>query len=144
MLTFSDPHDSNQLKPGLNICLNSMLTSLLMPPHESACTFSLKLPQFCCSGRHCFEKDPWSSPYLLQVINPSSSQSLVWLSFGLTPTKRQNQSASNNQTRGPFYQLSILNHLSQRDRQYFSLGATYSLRYAQSGNCRPKAALGNM
>ena len=43
--------------------------------YEYAWTLSLKLPQFCCSGRHCFGKDPWCSPYLLQVIiNPSLSQ----------------------------------------------------------------------
>ena len=43
--------------------------------YEHAWTPSLKLPQFCCSGRHCFGKDPWCSPYLLQVIiHPSFSQ----------------------------------------------------------------------
>ena len=68
-LTFSDPPDFSQLKLGL--CL---------PPkclHEYACTFSLKLPQSCCWRRHCFGKDPWCSPYLLQVIKPSFSQSLA-------------------------------------------------------------------
>ena len=57
-----------------------MLNShLLKPFHEYTCTLSLKLPQFCCSWRHCFGKDPRRSPYLLQVINPSFSQSLAWL-----------------------------------------------------------------
>ena len=37
--------------------------------HEYACALSLKLPQFCCSGRHCFGKNPQCSLYLLQVIN---------------------------------------------------------------------------
>ena len=69
MLTFSDPCDFNQLKLGL--------CGLPKPLREHACTLSLKLPQF--SGRHCFGKDPWCSPYLLQVINPSSSHSLAWL-----------------------------------------------------------------
>ena len=31
---------------------------------------TLKLPQFCCLGRHCFGRDPWCSPYLEQIINP--------------------------------------------------------------------------
>ena len=43
-----------------------------------ASTLSLKLPQFCCSRRHCFGKHPQYSSYLLQVINPSFSQSLDW------------------------------------------------------------------
>ena len=60
---------------------NSMLnSSLLKALHEYACTLSLKLPQFCCSLRHCFGKDPQCSPYLLQlIITPSFSQSLAWL-----------------------------------------------------------------
>ena len=32
-------------------------------------TFSLKIPQFCHSGRYCFGKDPQCSPYLPQMIN---------------------------------------------------------------------------
>ena len=45
-----------------------------------SCALSLKHPQFCCSRRCCFKKDPQCSPYLLQeMMNPSFSQSLVWL-----------------------------------------------------------------
>ena len=49
------------------------------PPRKPdyASTLSLKLPQFCCSRRHCFGKYPQYS-YLLQVINSSFSQSLDW------------------------------------------------------------------
>ena len=47
--------------------------------HEYACTFSLELPQFCSLGRHWFGKDLQCSPHLLQVKNPSVSQSLPWL-----------------------------------------------------------------
>ena len=71
MLAFSDPHDFNQLKLGL--CLPPK------PLHEYACTLRLKLPQFCYLGRYCFGRDPWESPYLLQVINSSFSRSLAWL-----------------------------------------------------------------
>ena len=39
---------------------------------------SLKLPQFCCSGTHCYGKDLWYSPYLLQVRTSSFSKSLAW------------------------------------------------------------------
>ena len=45
------------------------------------CTLSLKLPQFCCWERHCFGKDPWGFPYLLQVIHPSFSCCLAWLCY---------------------------------------------------------------
>ena len=71
MLTFSDPQSFNQLKPGL--CL------LPKPFHEYAYTLSLKLPQFCCLGRHCFGKRSLCSPYLLQELNPSFSLSLTRL-----------------------------------------------------------------
>ena len=37
------------------------------PPHGCACTCSLKPPQFCCLGRHCFGKDPCVLSYLLHV-----------------------------------------------------------------------------
>ena len=37
---------------------------------------SIKLPQFCCLGRHCFGSNPWCSCYFLQVINPSPN---LWL-----------------------------------------------------------------
>ena len=39
------------------------ISPLLKPPHEYACSLSLKPPQFCYQ----------CSPYLLQVINPSFS-----------------------------------------------------------------------
>ena len=63
----------------VNLCPNSMLNSpVLKPLHEYACTLSSELPQFYCSVRGCFGKDPWCSPYLLQVImNPSFSQPLA-------------------------------------------------------------------
>ena len=71
MLTSSDLHGFNQPKLRLH---------WLFPPlHEYSYTRGLKLPQFRCLGRHCFGKDPWCSPYLLQVINPSFSQPLSWL-----------------------------------------------------------------
>ena len=70
----------NQDLDSVDLCSNSMLNSpLLKPLHEYTCTLSLKLPQFCCLGTHCFGKDPQCSPHLLQVINPSFSRSVVWL-----------------------------------------------------------------
>ena len=42
-------------------------------------TFSLKIPQFCRSGRHCFGKDPQCSPCLLQVINLFFFPIFSWL-----------------------------------------------------------------
>ena len=57
--------------------------------------FHLKIPQFCCLGRHCFGKDPQCSPYLLQVINPSFSLSLPWL-FLLTPHIKRGTQFSGN------------------------------------------------
>lgn len=71
ILTFSDPHDFSPLKLGL--------CGPPKPLHEYAYTLSLKIPQFCCSGRHCFGKDPRCSLYLLQVTNPFFSQSLFLL-----------------------------------------------------------------
>ena len=38
-----------------------------------------KTLQFYCLRRHCFGKDPQCSPYVLQIIIPSSSQPLAWL-----------------------------------------------------------------
>ena len=49
------------------------ISPLLKPPHEYACSLSLKPPQFCYLGRHYLRRDPQCSPYLLQVINPSFS-----------------------------------------------------------------------
>ena len=68
----------------VNLCPNSLLNSpLLRPPYEYACNLVLKFSQFCCSRRHCFEKDLQCSPYLLQVINPSFSY--FWLGRVLGP-----------------------------------------------------------
>ena len=72
----SDTPNFSQLRLGL--CW------LLKPPHEYAHTLSLKLPQFCCSGRHSFGEDSPYSPYLLQVINPSFSHLWLGCVFGLT------------------------------------------------------------
>ena len=47
--------------------------------HEYTCALSLKHPQFCCSKRHCFGKDPQCSYLLQEMMNPSFSHSLVWL-----------------------------------------------------------------
>ena len=47
--------------------------------HEYTCALSLKHPQFCCSKRHCFRKDPQCSYLLQEMMNPSFSHSLVWL-----------------------------------------------------------------
>ena len=53
-----------------------MLNSpLLKPLHEYTCTLSLKLPQFCCSGRRCFGKDPECFPYLLKANTSPSFRS---------------------------------------------------------------------
>jgi len=42
----------------VNLCPISLLTSLLLKSlNEYAYILSLKLPQFCCSWRHCFGKD---------------------------------------------------------------------------------------
>ena len=73
MSTFTDSFsDFNQLKLGL--------CGPPKPLHEYTCALSLKHPQFCCAKRHCFRKDPQCSTYLLQeMMNPSFSQSLVWL-----------------------------------------------------------------
>ena len=77
VLTSALPRDFNQPEPGLcQPCPNSRLHSpLLKPLHEHVCTLSLKFPQFCCLGKHCFGNDPCCSPYLLQVINTS----VFWL-----------------------------------------------------------------
>ena len=97
ILTLSD---FNQLKLGLvDLGPNSVMNSLLIKlVHEYACILSLKLPQFCCSGRHSFEKDPLCSPYLLQVISPSFLLSLFALiiSFGTAATKRQTSFLGNS------------------------------------------------
>ena len=79
MLTFSDARDFNQLKVGLCQSSPQFYAELYYTQalHEYACALSLKLPQFSCSGRHCFGKDPQCSPYLLQVVNPSFL--LSWL-----------------------------------------------------------------
>ena len=63
---------------------------LLKPLHEYGCTLSFKLPQFWCSWRHCFGKDPQGSAYLVQVTTPSKSeQDLVGLlareAFSVSP-----------------------------------------------------------
>ena len=59
-------------------CPSSRLKPLCSSPFMNTCTLGLKLPQFCCLGRHCFGKDPPCYSYLLQVINPSFSHSLDW------------------------------------------------------------------
>lgn len=75
--TFSDSHDFNQLKLG---CFGSP-----SPPHDYAYTLCINLPQFCCLRRRCFGKDPWFSPYLLQVINPSFSWKNKYTNSSLPP-----------------------------------------------------------
>ena len=62
------------------------------PLHGYACPLSLKLAQFCCSGKHCFGKYPPCYPYLLQVINPSFSQSMAWLCLLAQPPPRSEPS----------------------------------------------------
>ena len=55
------------------LCPNSMLKSpLLKPLHEYADILSLKLPQFRCSGRQCFGKDPTASKFSLLAVNNKS------------------------------------------------------------------------
>lgn len=70
-----------------------------LPTAQYACTFTLKLPQFCCTGRHCSGTDPCCSPYLLQaVINPSFTWSLAWLCLldgWVSRAKRQTQFLGN-------------------------------------------------
>ena len=97
ILTLSD---FSQLKRGLcwpwpQFCTEFSLIKLL---HEYACMLSLKLSQFCCSGRHSFEKDPMCSPYLPQVISPSFLLPLFALivSFGSAATKRQTRFLGNS------------------------------------------------
>ena len=87
----------------VNLCSNSMLNSpLLKPLHEYACTLCLKLPQFYCLGRHCFGKEPWCSPYLLQVIiNTSVSQSLALLCLWTGQPPRSESSFWGNTYCGP-------------------------------------------
>ena len=85
----------------VNCCPNSMPYSpLLTPLREYTRPLSLKLTKFFCSGRHCFGKDPWCFPYLLQVIiNPSFSQSWAYLYLlAVKPTKRQTQFLGNERT----------------------------------------------
>ena len=64
------------------LCSNPFMNMHIPPKplREYACTLSLKLPQFCSLGRQCFGENPWCSPYLLQVINPS---------FSPTPPKKK-------------------------------------------------------
>ena len=50
---------------------------------------SLKLLQFCCSGRYCFGKDPLCSFYLLQVIKPFFSWSLLGCVFWLNNPQKE-------------------------------------------------------
>lgn len=73
LLTFTDSDDFNQLKLGLCCLLKAL--------YEYAHTLSLKIPQFCCSGKQC-----------LLAANDKSvllcSFGLV-VSFGLTPTTNQ-------------------------------------------------------
>lgn len=95
MLTFTNPLDFNQLKPGLcqhlpqfyaEFSCSSPFRNMHIPPQPlpgNACILSLKLPYFCCSGSHCDRKGPWCSPYLLFLIF-----GLV-VCFGLTSSKRQ-------------------------------------------------------
>ena len=45
----------------LGLCPNSLWKLLCSSPYVN----SLKIPQFCHSGRHCFEKDLHCCPYLL-------------------------------------------------------------------------------
>ena len=91
-----NPHPPDQLEPekrywpflsliisvsqsldSVDLCPNSVLNSLLKPLHECVCPLSVKLPQFCHLGRHCFGKDPQCSPHLPQVIDSPSSH--LWL-----------------------------------------------------------------
>ena len=79
ILTFSD---LSHLKLGL---CQHLFSSLLKPLHENASTLRLKLPSFCSSRRRYFGKDTQRPPDLLQVINPSFSQSLARLYFLVQP-----------------------------------------------------------
>ena len=79
MLTFSDPSDFNHLKLGICLLLRQFNVEFSSSQAPSWISLSLKFPQFCCLGRHCFGKVPQCSPYWLQVINPSVSRSLAWL-----------------------------------------------------------------
>ena len=63
------------------------------PLHEYACAFSLKLPQFCSSGRSGFGKDPQCS-YLLQV-NKSFLVSLFGLAGSLDTHEKANPVSGN-------------------------------------------------
>ena len=91
---------TNYSLDSVNCCPDSVLHSLLTHLCEYACRLSLKLTKFCCSGRHCFGKDPRCFPYLLQVIiNPSFSQSLACLYLlAVKPSKTQTQFLGNKRT----------------------------------------------
>ena len=78
----------NEILDSVDLCPSCMLNSpLLKPFHEYERSLSLKLPQFCCSGRHRFGGDPTCS-YLLQESFLLPIFGLV-VSIGVTPTKRQ-------------------------------------------------------
>ena len=53
--------DWTELNWKLGLCPNSLWKLLCSSPYVN----SLKIPQFCHSGRHCFEKDLHCCPYLL-------------------------------------------------------------------------------
>ena len=111
MLTFSDPHDFNQLK--LRLCWPlpqfyaefSSAQALhgyaytTQAPHEYVCTLTLKLPQVCCLG----EKLLWEKSQVFSLFAAGNKSFLLLIfglvvSFGSTPTKRQTQCLDNKST----------------------------------------------
>ena len=80
VLTSSDTPDFSRLRLGL--CW------LLKPPHEYVHTLSLKLPQFCCFGRHSFGED--SPLFSLPVASHKSFllPPLASLCLWLDPTEK--------------------------------------------------------
>lgn len=74
------PPDFNQPKLGLCWSLSQFHAQASAGTPSWICIYSsLKLPPFCCLGRHSFGKDAWCSPYLHQVTNPSFPHTLAWL-----------------------------------------------------------------
>lgn len=70
----ANPPDLKPLKLGLcGLSPQCYVNSLLKPPYEQHTYPQLKTSQFCCSGRHCFGKDPRVLLTCCEPINPSFS-----------------------------------------------------------------------
>ena len=70
---------AHQAPPSMRFSRQEYWSGVPLLSPEYANILSLKLPQFSCLGRHCFKKDSQCFPCLLQIVNPSFSQSFVWM-----------------------------------------------------------------